>query len=77
MPPPGQAALTQALMSLSSQSEPPRPDDPLLVQLAERVAVRFALERYDRGDVKTNAVVELLDRLKREIGSLRKILQGA
>ena len=76
LPPPGQAALAQALMSLSSQSDPPRPDDPLLVQLAERVAVRFALERYERGDVKTNAVVELLDRLKREIGSLRRILQA-
>jgi len=63
-------------MSMSSQDEPPRPDDPLLVQLAERVAVRFALERYDRGDVKTNAVVELLDRLKREIGSLRDILKA-
>ena len=75
LPPPGQAALAQALMSLSSQNEPPRPNDPLLVQLAERVAVHFALERYDRGDVKTNAVVELLDRLKREIGSLRSILQ--
>jgi hypothetical protein len=45
-----------------------------LVQLAERVAVRFALQRFDQGDVKTNAVVELLDRLKREIGSLRHIL---
>jgi hypothetical protein len=76
LPPPGQAALTQALMSLSSQNEPPRPNDPLLVQLAERVAVHFALERYDRGDVKTNAVVELLDRLKREVSSLRTILQG-
>jgi hypothetical protein len=76
LPPPGQAALVQALMSLSSQTEPPRADDPLLLQLAERVAIRFALERYDRGDVKTNAVVELLDRLKREIGSLRTILKG-
>ncbi len=76
LPQPSQAALMQALVSMTSQSEPPRPDDPLLVQLAERVAVRFALERYDRGDVKTNAVVELLDRLKREIGSLRNILQA-
>ena len=75
LPPTGQAALAQALMSMSSQSEPPRPDDPMLVQLAERVAVRFALERYDRGDIKTNAVVELLDRLKREIGTLRDILK--
>lgn len=75
LPPPGQAALAQALVSMSSQNEPARPDDPLLLQLAERVAIRFALERYDRGDVKTNAVVELLDRLKREIGSLRGILK--
>ena len=75
LPPTGQAALAQALMSMSSQSDPPRPDDPMLVQLAERVAVRFALERYDRGDVKTNAVVELLDRLKHEIGTLRNILK--
>jgi hypothetical protein len=75
LPPQGQAALAQALMSLSSQSEPLRPDDPMLLQLAERVAVKFALERYEHGDVKTNAVVELLDRLKREIGSLRNILK--
>jgi hypothetical protein len=76
LPPPGQAALTQALISLNSQSEPPRSDDPLLVQLAERVAIQFALERYDRGEVKANAVVELLDRLKQEIRSLRDILKG-
>jgi hypothetical protein len=76
LPQPSQAALMQALVSMTSQNEPPRADDPLLVQLAERVAVRFALERYNRGDVKTNAVVELLDRLKQEIGSLRDILQA-
>ena len=75
LPPQGQAALAQALMSMTSQSEPLRPDDPMLLQLAERVAVRFALDRYQHGDVKTNAVVELLDRLKREIGSLRNILK--
>ena len=75
LPVPGQAALTQALLSLESQSEPPRPDAPLLLQIAERVAIRFALEQYQRGDVRTNAVVELLDRLKREIGSLREVLK--
>ncbi|HTS69472.1 MAG TPA: HEAT repeat domain-containing protein [Terriglobia bacterium] len=76
LPQSGQVALAQALMSMSSQSDPPRPDDPLLLQLAERVAVRFALDRYEHGDAKTNAVVELLDRLKREIGSLRGILKA-
>lgn len=76
LPPTSQAALAQALSSMSLQSDPPRADDPVLLQLAERVAIRFALERYDRGDVRTNAVLELLDRLKREIGSLRTILKG-
>ncbi len=76
LPLPGQAALAQALMSLNSQSDPVRPDDPMLVQLAERVAVRFALERYERGDMRTNAVVELMDRLKQEVNSLRQILTG-
>ena len=75
LPPHGQAALAQALMSMSSQSEPLRPNDPLLLQLAERVAVRFALDRYEHGDAKTNAVIELLDRLKGEITSLRNILK--
>ena len=75
LPVSGQAALTQALLSLGSQSEPIRPDAPLLLQIAERVAIRFALEQYQRGDVRTNAVVELLDRLKREIGSLRQVLK--
>jgi hypothetical protein len=75
LPIPGKAALTQAIRSLGSESEPPRPDAPLLLQLGERVATRFALERYERGDMRINAVLELLGRLRREINSLRQILQ--
>ncbi|MGD1155110.1 MAG: HEAT repeat domain-containing protein [Terriglobia bacterium] len=75
LPVPGKAALTQAIMSLGSKSDPPRPDDPLLLQLGERVATRFALERYERGDMRINAVLELLGRLRREINSLREILK--
>lgn len=66
--------LSQALASLAAVSPAERPDTPLLLQLAEHIAVRFALERFERGDIKINAVVELLDRMKKEIGALRKIL---
>jgi hypothetical protein len=46
----------------------------MLVQLAEHLAIRFALERYEKGDVKVNAVRQMLDRMNSEIDSLRKIL---
>jgi hypothetical protein len=44
------------------------------VQLAEFLAIRFALERFERGEVKVNAVRQMLDRMNQEIDSLRKIL---
>src|SRR6185436_10677 len=42
--------------------------------LAEHLAIRFALERYEKGEVKVNAVRQMLDRMNQEIESLRKIL---
>jgi hypothetical protein len=46
----------------------------VLVRLAEHLAIRFALERYERGDVKVNAVRQMLDRMNGEIENLRKVL---
>ena len=46
----------------------------MLVQLAEHLAIRFALERYEKGEVKVNAVRQMLDRMNQEIEALRKIL---
>jgi hypothetical protein len=46
----------------------------VLVRLAEHLAIRFALERYERGEVKVNAVRQMLDRMNHEIENLRKIL---
>jgi hypothetical protein len=46
-----------------------------LLELAQHVAIRFALERYERGEVRINAIVELLDRMKREMRSLRDVLR--
>jgi hypothetical protein len=74
LPASAQVTLTQALASLAAAPLSARPDTPLLVQLAEHVAIRFALERYERGDVRINTVVELLERMKREIKALRKVL---
>src|SRR5258708_26601351 len=47
LPTSAQVTLTQALASLAA-SPSAKPDTPLLVQLAEHVAIRFALDRYER-----------------------------
>jgi hypothetical protein len=75
LPTPAQMTLTQALTRLAATLPSARPDTPLLLQLAEHIAIRFALERYERGDARINTIVELLDRLKREIKALRKVLR--
>ena len=69
-----QDLLRQALTTLAARSPNARPDESVLVQLAEHLAIRFALERFERGEVKVNAVRQMLDRMHQEIGNLRKIL---
>jgi hypothetical protein len=44
------------------------------LKLAEHVAIRFALDSYERGELRVNAVKQLLDRMNSEIEALRKIL---
>ena len=69
-----QDLLRQALTTLAVRSPSVKPDETVLVQLAEHLAIRFALERFDRGEVKVNAVRQMLDRLHQEVENLRKIL---
>ena len=73
---PGRAqdTLKQALASLAAQAPDAKPDESVLVQLAEHLAIRFALEQFERGEVKVNAVRQMLDRMNQEIENLRKIL---
>src|SRR2546430_13717811 len=33
-----------------------KPDKPMLLKLAEHVAIRFALDSYERGELRVNAV---------------------
>ena len=73
---PGRAqdTLKQAIAGLAAQAQNNKPNEAVLVQLAEQLAIRFALERYERGEVKVNAVRQMLDRMNQEIENLRNIL---
>ena len=64
----------QTIAGLATQNPVGKPDESVLVQLAEHLAIRFALERFEQGEVKVNAVRQMLDRMNSEIENLRKIL---
>lgn len=49
-------------------------DTPLLLQVAEHLAVQLALDRYEKGDARVDAVAEMLNRLNREVETLRQAL---
>lgn len=71
-----QYTLQQALAGLAAQAPTDKPDKPMLLKLAEHVAIRFALDSYERGELRVNAVKQLLDRMNAEIEGLRKILSS-
>src|SRR5882762_2813667 len=62
-----QVTLQQALAGLAAQAPNEKPDKPMLLKLAEHVAIRFALDSYERGELRVNAVKQLLDRMNSEI----------
>jgi hypothetical protein len=74
MPVRTQYTLQQALAGLAAQAPDQKPDQPMLLKLAEHVAIRFALDSYERGELRVNAVKQMLDRMNTEIEALRKIL---
>ena len=65
----------QLLESLAQQHPAEKSDAPLLMKAAEHMAIRFALERFQRGDVKVNAVHQLLEHMSRQMDTLRRILR--
>ena len=69
-----QDLLRHALAELAAKAPGTKPDQSVLVQLAEHLAIRFALERFERGEVKVNAVRQMLDRMNQEIDNLRKVV---
>jgi len=74
LPGTAQDTLKRAIAGLAAQAPEGQPDESVLVKLAEHLAIRFALERFESGEVKVNAVRQMLDRMNSEIDNLRKIL---
>src|SRR5690348_1836892 len=74
LPGTAQATLKQAIAALAAQAPKGQTDESVLIKLAEHLAIRFALERFESGEVKVNAVRQMLDRMNQEIENLRKIL---
>ena len=68
--------LQQLLESLAANAATDEEQDtPLLMKAAEHMAIRFALERYQRGEVKVNAVHQMLEHMSRQMDTLRQILR--
>ncbi len=67
--------LQQLLGSLAAKATTQEEDTPLLMKAAEHMAIRFALERYQKGEVKVNAVHQMMEHMSRQMDSLRSILK--
>jgi hypothetical protein len=68
--------LQQLLGSLAAKATSDQQEDtPLLMKAAEHMAIRFALERYSKGEVKVNAVHQMMEHMSRQMDSLRGILK--
>ena len=67
--------LQQLLGSLAAKATTDQQDTPLLMKAAEHMAIRFALERYSKGEVKVNAVHQMMEHMSRQMDSLRQILK--
>ena len=68
--------LQQALATVAAQSPNAKLDEGTLLRLAEDLAIKFAIDRYQRGEVKVNAVRQMLDRMGHELDTLRKLLKS-
>src|SRR6204780_2331608 len=67
--------LQQLLGGLAAKAATEKDDTPLLMKAAEHMAIRFALERYSKGEVKVNAVHQMMEHMSRQMDSLRGILK--
>jgi len=67
--------LQQLLETLATNVSSSEQDTPLLMKAAEHMAIRFAMERYQKGEVKVNAVHQMLEHMSRQMDTLRQILR--
>jgi hypothetical protein len=71
LPMAAQQALKQALSAPGISDT----EQPGLVALAEQLAVKIALDKYERGEIQLNAVQQMLQRLKLEISKLQGVVR--
>ena len=76
LPQNAQITLQQALATVAAQSPNAKMDESTMLRLAEDLAIRFAIDRFQRGEVKVNAVRQMLDRMSNELTTLRKLLKS-
>jgi len=72
--PPSQVLLQRVLKEFAESVPPKEPPPPVLLQMAEHLAVRLAMERYESGSSRVDAVTNVLSRMNREIDTLRETL---
>ncbi len=76
LPQNAQVTLRQTLASVAAKSPSSKFDEAMLLKLAEDLAIKFAIDRYQRGEVQVNAVRQMLDRMGNELSTLRKLLRA-
>ncbi len=76
LPQNAQVTLRQALASVVAKTPSAKVDETMLLRLAEDLAIRFALDRFQRGEVRVNAVRQMLDKMGSELETLRKLLKA-
>ncbi|MGH9573107.1 MAG: PilZ domain-containing protein [Candidatus Acidiferrales bacterium] len=76
LPSNAQITLRQALATVAAQTPSAKVDEAMLLRLAENLAIRFALDRFQRGEVRVNAVRQMLDKMGHELDTLRKLLKS-
>jgi hypothetical protein len=76
LPQDAQITLRQALAQVAAKSPSAKVDEAMLLRLAEDLAIKFAIDRYQRGEVQVNAVRQMLDRMGSELSTLRKLLRS-
>ena len=76
LPQNAQVTLRQTLATVAAQTPSAKVDESMLLRLAEDLAIRFALDRFQRGEVRVNAVRQLLDRMGEELKNTTLDLSG-
>jgi hypothetical protein len=63
-----------AMLEELSASDQQQVDRHILMRAAEQMAIRYALERFQSGDLKVDTVHQLLEDMSRQMATLRKLL---